>query len=245
MNLSPRFFRFGAVCALLTALTTLVVHIVPNLWADAVAFEQQIALRLDPIYMAQRWTILVHCALVIISMFVLGTAKWRQAPALVSFGFLGYLFFGFTEILRTSISIFAVNRTWRAAYDAAADDATRERFQSLITAYGAINQALFFVFYTGFFIGLICYGLAFVRTEGAKSQLGLLFLVWALLDVPGFIDAVRGSEALGRYFEWVGPYFLPLARLYVGIWLWKNAESLRADAAANDFRRCSDASLSA
>ena len=164
MNLTPRFFRFGAVCAMLTALTTLVVHIVPALWADATTFEQQVDLRLDPIYLAQRWTILVHCALVIISMFVLGAAKLRSAPVLVSFGFLGYLCFGFTEIVRTSISIFAVNRTWRAGYGAAADDATREQFRSLITAYGGINQALFFIFYTAFLIGLVCYGLAFLRS---------------------------------------------------------------------------------
>jgi hypothetical protein len=226
MNLTPRFFRFGAVCAVLTALTTLVVHIVPDLWADATTFEQQVELRLNPIYMAQRWTILVHCALVILSMFVLGAAKLRNAPVMVSFGFLGYLCFGFTEILRTSISIFAVNRTWRAGYAAAADDATREQFRSLITAYAGINQALFFIFYTGFVIGLVCYGLAFLRSGGRKSPLGLLFLVWALLDLPGFIDAVAGTESLGRNFEWVGPYFLPLARLYVGVWLWKNADRL-------------------
>lgn len=229
MNLTPRFFRFGAVCAILTALTTLVVHIVPNLWTDATTFEQQVALRLNPIYLAQRWTILVHCALVIMSMFVLGAAKLRNAPALVSFGFLGYLCFGFTEILRTAISIFAVNRTWRAGYAAAADDATREQFRSLITAYGGINQALFFIFYTAFLVGVVCYGLAFLRNEGRKSHLGLLFLAWSLLSLPGFIDAITGTE-LGRYFEWVGPYFLPLARLYVGVWLWKNANHLGLNA---------------
>jgi hypothetical protein len=226
MNLTSRFFRFGAVCAVLTALTTLVVHIVPCLWADATTFEQQADLRLDPIYLAQRWTILVHCTLVIISMFVLGAAKLRSAPVLVSFGFLGYLGFGFTEIVRTSISIFAVNRTWRAGYAAAADDATREHFRSLITAYGGINDALFFIFYTAFLIGLVCYGLAFLRSEGRKSHLGFLFLLWSLLSVPGFIDAIMGRESLGRYFEWVGPYFLPLARLYIGVWFWKNAERL-------------------
>ncbi|MCA1658396.1 MAG: hypothetical protein LC627_03755, partial [Verrucomicrobiaceae bacterium] len=78
----------------------------------------------------------------------------------------------------------------------------------------------------GFMIGLACYGLAFLRSEGGKSHLGILFLVWALLDVPGFIAAIAGTEWLGRYFEWVGPYFLPLARLYVGVWLWRNSESL-------------------
>src|SRR6185436_4000333 len=100
----------------------------------------------------------------------------RNAPALVSVGFLGYLCFGFTEILRTSISIFGVNRTWRAGYAAAADNATRERFHSIIDAYAGINDALFFVFYAGFLIGLICYGVAFLRSEGSKSHLGLLFL---------------------------------------------------------------------
>jgi len=47
VNFTPRFFRFGAVCALLTALTTLVVHVMPNLWSDAMSFEQQVELRLN------------------------------------------------------------------------------------------------------------------------------------------------------------------------------------------------------
>ena len=45
-----------------------------------------------------------------------------------------------------------------------------------------------------------------------------------------------GTE-LGRNFEWVGPYFLPLARLYVGVWLWKNAEAISSQLAARDEKR--------
>ena len=226
MNFSPRFFRAGAVCALLTVLTTMAVHVLPNLWADATAFEQQIQLRLHAIYMAQRWVILIHCALVVFSMFALGLAKLREAPALVSFGFLGFLFFGVTEIVRTSLSIFAVNRTWRAGYATAVDETTRETLRSVLAVYPGINAALFFVFYVCFLLGLVCYGFAFLKSEGRRSRLGLLFLLWSLLSVPVLIDTINGRESLGPYLEWVGTYFLPVARLLVGIWLWKNAVAI-------------------
>ena len=132
MNFTPRFFRFGAVCALLTALTTLVVHVMPNLWSDAMSFEQQVELRLNLLYLTNRWVVLLHCALVIVSMFALGLPAMRRAPGAVIFGFLAFACFGFTEMLRTAISIFAINRNWRAVYASAVDPATRERFRAFI-----------------------------------------------------------------------------------------------------------------
>lgn len=226
MNFSPRFFRFAAICAWVTVITTLAVHVLPNLWGNATTFEQQIQLRLNGIYMAQRWAVIVHCVLVPLSMFALGLAKLREAPALVGFGFLGFLFFGATEILRTSLSIFAMNRAWRTGYAAALDEPTREAFRSVIVAYPGINDALFFIFYVCFLLGLVCYGFAFLRSEGRASHIGLLFILWSLLNVPTLIDTIKGTEWLGSYFQWVGPYFQPLARLYVGIWLWKNAVTI-------------------
>lgn len=226
MNFSSRFFRAGAVCALLTVITTLAVHVLPNLWADATTFEQQIQMRLNALYMTQRWVILIHCALVIFSMFALGVAKVREAPVLAGFGFLGFLFFGVTEIVRTSLSIFAVNRVWRAGYANAADEPARETFRSVIVAYPGINDALFFIFYVCFALGLVCYGFAFLKSEGLTSSLGWLFAVWSLLSVPTLIDTINGTDSFGPFVEWVGPWFLPLARLYVGIWLWRNAEAV-------------------
>ena len=223
MNFTPRFFRFGAVCALLTALTTLVVHVMPNLWSNATSFEQQADLRLNSLYLTNRWVVLFHCALVVVSMFALGLPAVRRAPVAVFFGFLAFVCFAFTEILRTAISIFAINRNWRAVYASAVDAATRERFRAFIESYSGINDSLFFVFYTAFIVGLVCYGIAFLRPNGRMSQLGILFILWALLSLPGGIDAVIGTELLGRYFEWVGPAFLPVARAWIGVWLWRNA----------------------
>jgi hypothetical protein len=175
--------------------------------------------------------VLLHCALVVVSMFALGLPAVRRAPVAVIFGFLAFACFGFTEILRTAISIFAINRNWRAAYATAVDPTTRERFRAFIESYSGVNDALFFIFYTAFTVGLICYGTAFVRTNGRMSQLGILFTAWAVLNLPGWIDTVTGAEWLGPYFEWVGPAFQPLARAWIGLWLWKNAEWAAASVA--------------
>jgi hypothetical protein len=149
-------------------------------------------------------------------MFALGLPAVRVAPTAVIFGFLAFACFGFTEMVRTAISIFAVNRNWRAAYASTANPATRERFREFIESYSGINDALFFIFYTAFTVGLICYGIAFLRTNGRISQLGILFIVWTLLNLPGWIDTVTGTALLGPYFEWVGPAFQPVARAWIG-----------------------------
>lgn len=226
MNISARFLRFGAVCALLTALTTVVVHWVPDLWANVTTFEQQLELRLNPIYITRLWAVILHCLLVIVSMFALGVTKFRNAPALITFGFLSYVIFAFTEILRTSLGLFALNRTWRTGYAAATDETTREALRATIGAFPGINSALFFIFFLAFTLGTLCYGLAFLRTEGWTAPIALLFLFWAATGVPALIDTISHQELFGRYFEWVGYYFLPLARVFVGVWLWKNADIL-------------------
>jgi hypothetical protein len=223
VKFTPRFFRVGAICALVTALTTLDVHVLPYLWRNAISFEQQADLRLNTLYLTNRWVVLLHCALVVVSMFALGLPALRRAPVAVIFGCLGFACFSFTETLRTAISIFAINRNWRVGYASTVDPATRERFRELIESYGGINDALFFIFYTAFTGALICYGIAFLRTNTRMSQLGLLFTAWAVLNLPGWIDAVIGTELLGRYFEWVGPVFQPIARAWIAVWLWRNA----------------------
>jgi hypothetical protein len=201
MKFTPRLFRVGAVCALLTAITTLGVHVMPNLWANAVSFEQQIGLCSNPFYLANRWIVLLHCALVLLSMFLLGLAEWRTHPVLITFGLLGFLAFAFTELVRTALSIFAVNRRWRAAYAAAADDATRAHFRGLIEAFGGVNDALFFLFDAAFLVGLVCYGIAFLRSAGPGTALGVLFVAWSLLTLPPLIDAAGGAPLITRYFE--------------------------------------------
>jgi hypothetical protein len=225
-RVSPGFVKVASICALLTALTTLAVHWLPELWKDATTFEAQVQLRHNAIYIARLWTVVLHCGLVVVSMAAIPWLLTGSSKLVAMFGFGSYVMFAFVEMLRTSLSIFAVNRAWRSGYELATEDVKRTAFRSAIESFTGVNDALFFLFFLAFTLGLFCYGFALLRTNGMDRGIGLLFLVWGLLNLPGLIGTILGNESLAAPFGWVGPYFQPLARLLIGIWLWSVSKRL-------------------
>ena len=221
---TARFVRFASVCAFATALTTLAIHLLPPLWASADTFEEQLALRHNPIYLARLWVVIVHCILVVVSMYAVGVLRARRQTNLMALGFLGFVVFAVAELLRTSLAIFALNRRWREEYATVTDDARKDALRAAIEAFPGFGSALFFVFAIAFQLALLCYGFALLGGQGMDRLLGGVFLLWVLLSLPGMFDTIVGSPGASRYFEWVGPYFQPLARALVGVWLWREAE---------------------
>jgi hypothetical protein len=227
-RVSAGFIKVASICALLTALTTVAVHWLPELWKDATTFEAQLQLRNNAIYMVRSWVVLAHCVFVVVSMAAIPLLLTGTARLVAMFGFGGYVMFAFVEMLRTSISIFAINRTWRSGYEATSDELRRVAFRNAIELFSGVNDALFFLFILAFTMGLFCYGFALLPTNGIDQRIGLLFLLWGLLSLPPLIGTIVGNEALAAPFGWVGLYFLPLARLLIGIWLWTVSTRLRA-----------------
>jgi hypothetical protein len=225
---SPVFVKVASICAILTGLTTIVVHWLPDLWSNATTFESRVQLRHNAIYMGRSWIVLIHCVLVVISMAAIPMLLCGTPRLIAMFGFGSYVLFAFVEMLRTSLSIFAVNRAWRAGYETSADEIQRRAFRSAIDTFGGINDALFFLFFVAFVAGLFCYGIALLSNSGIDQRVGYLFLLWGILNLPGLIDALLGSESLGAYFDWVGRYFQPIARLSIGLWLWNATNRCRA-----------------
>jgi len=224
-----------AVCALTTAATTLVVHILPWLWADVDTFEDRLSLPHNALYMGRLWVVLLHCFLVVVSMSGIAALKFRDSPALIGLGFLSFVVFAFSEILRTSLVLFALNRKWRLGYINAKDDSTRASLRATIEAFGGINDALFFIFYAAFFVGILCYGLALIGSAGFDGKLGWLLLLWSALNVPGLIDTFTGRDLFSPFFEWVGPFFQPAARVVIGIWLWTRGNATAAALTTNEY----------
>lgn len=221
---TARFIRFASVCAFATALTTLAIHLLPPLWASADTFEKQLALRHNPIYLARLWVVIVHCILVVVSMYAVGVLRARRQATLMVLGFLGFVVFAVAELFRTSLAIFALNRRWREEYATTTDEARKDALRAAIEAFPGFGSALFFVFAIAFQLALLCYGFALLGGQGMDRLLGGVFLLWVLLSLPGMFDTIVGSSGASRYFEWVGPYFQPLARALVGVWLWREAE---------------------
>ena len=226
-RVSPAFMKVASICAILTAVTTVAVHWLPDLWSNATTFDSQVQLRHNTIYMGRLWIVLIHCVLVVISMAAIPLLLSGSSRLVAMFGFGSYVLFAFVEILRTSLSIFAVNRAWRAGYETSGDEIQRRAFRSALDTFGGINDALFFLFFTAFTVGLFCYGFALLSKSGLDQRVGFLFLFWGLLNLPGLIGVIVGNEALGAPFDWVGRYFQPAARFLIGAWLWNISTRFR------------------
>jgi hypothetical protein len=237
VEVSPKFLRFAAVCALITALTTLAIHLMPYLWADADTFEKQLDLRNRALYLTRLWIVLVHCLLVVVSMYAICLLSVRTKPGWAGLGFLAFFVFALTEIFRTSLALFALNRTWRTRFAANPDPEARGSIRALIEAFSGINDALFFIFIVAFFLGLLCYGVALATDKTSERAMGFLFLTWAVLTLPALIDAVRGVDSISGMFEWVGYGFQPIARASIGLWLWKKSSALHRAPTAREIAR--------
>ena len=225
MTVSKGFFQFASVCALVTALTTIVVHAVPNLFAGYDTFIKRVDLRNNWLYMTRFWLVLLHCALVVVSMYAVGIRRLRVSPVLVPLGFLLFVVFASTEWLRTTLAIFALNRTWRSAYAAATDDSAKQFTEAFINAFAGFNDAFFFIFFTCFLLGCACYGFAYRSAYGSERKIGWLFILWAAISVPAWIDEVFQTN-FAMYLAWMGWYFQCIARVIIGIWLWKTAKPM-------------------
>jgi hypothetical protein len=226
-RVSPAFIRVTSICAILTALTTIAVHWLPDLWSNATTFDLRVQLRHNAIYMGRFWIVLVHCALVVISMAAVPFLLNGTPRLIAVFGLGSYVMFALVEMLRTSLSIFAVNRAWRAGYETSGDDMQKRAFRATLDNFGGVNDALFFLFFLAFTIGLFCYGFALLSKSGMDQRVGYLFLLWGIFNLPSLIGTIIGNEALGAPFDWVGRYFQPAARLLIGLWLWNVSTRFR------------------
>lgn len=227
----PRFFRFAAILAGLTAITTLCIHLMPTLWSQATSFDDRANLFRNPLVRTYLVIVILHCLMVVASTFAIGVAHFRLAPARMSLGFLGYLLFAATELLRTSLNLVAVNRYWRPGYVNATDPGIKDYFRENLNAMHDVSVSLFLLFGIGFLIGNALYGSAFIQRKGFDRIVGGVLLLWCWLSLPGLIDAASGSQ-FGRFVGWVGPIYQPLARTLIAVWLWREGWKLYSSSAS-------------
>ncbi|MBA3713189.1 MAG: hypothetical protein H0W76_12190 [Pyrinomonadaceae bacterium] len=223
MRFSVTFFKATAVCAILSGVTTLGVHLLPPTDIGAMNFEQRIALHSDSFYIFRLWVVVLHILLVVASMWGVAAKKLNTSAGVIVIGFLGYLLFALSELLRTSVVLFAVNRAWRAQYAQETSEAVRAMLRANMIGWAGVSEALFFLLLLGFFIGNLFYGLAFVRGTGLEKTVGVVLLVWSAITLTGIAGDYIEISSVPQPSEWVAWTFQPLARLLVGAWLWKSS----------------------
>jgi hypothetical protein len=223
-HLSPRALRILAVCTVLTAFTTFAVHLISF---PTSTFEERLALSQNPLYLSRLWVVLLHIALVTVSMFGMALVLWRRSVMLTGLGFMSFLLFAWGEITRTAFAIFVLNRGWRTEFLANADASNQAMLKVLMTSWGYVNSMLFFLFIMGFTLGTLFYGLTLLKKTEVVNiwdvRLGALLLVWAVLNSLGAFGAasVLHIPSLPDWFGWT---FQPFARVCIAVWLWRESQ---------------------
>ncbi len=213
------FLKLAALAAGLSALTTLGVHFIDFPAAD---FQSRLLLARDPLYIAQKQMIVLHCLLVIVSMFGAALLAGQYNRGLAALGALFFAVFGVTEITRM-LSVLVYLNPLREKYLAATDPAVQQWIQLQIEGFNLAAGVMFLLFILAFGLGNLFLGLALVRSCGPDRHMAVLLLYWAGITLLGFGNYFWENPVLGTATEWNGKFGQPLIRLFAGWWLWQRA----------------------
>lgn len=220
MKLSPAFYRTAAVFSMISALTTLGLIFLPRLFAPIDGFDGRMARVHDGWYQLRAWIYLLH-------PFLTGTAglavclrlrATSSAAAVV--GIAGLSLWAFTEAAQQCLTLFAFD-AWRAAY-VAGDPAIHAQMPTLTAFYDELWDAMYVLLLIGFVIGNTALGVVFVRRPGLMRVIGAFYLAAVVLTFFYLLPELGIPASLGALESWIYPATQPLARVLIGVWLWRN-----------------------
>jgi hypothetical protein len=223
MIIQKRFIRFAATCCFLSVITTLGIHaFFPD---PPPSFEERLLLYRDPVYLLNRWWVILHCLLVVTAMWGFALIQFRKTPGLTGLGFIFFSVFAIAEITRQFLVLYYMNGL-REQYIAASDRAVQDAIKTMLTYAPQLTAPLFGLFILSFGLGGICYGLSIWHEKGFGKSVALVMLVSGVMSLVFLANSLLNNSGLERFIEKFNLVFTPLMRLLTGIWLWKKAGNL-------------------
>jgi hypothetical protein len=221
MNFDPRFLRMAAVCSFASALTTLLLIFLPELFAPAPDFAARMARVHEGAYQLRAWAYLVHPFLVFTAALGMALAIGRRAPVLAIGGMAGFLLWAFTEAGQQTLTIWAFDR-WRETWSTA-DAATREAIRINAVMYDGIWDGMYVLLLIGFAIGNACLGAALLARGGLPRVVGAFLLAACALTLALLLRELRLPLVPATLLDWAYPAIQPIGRALIGAWLWREA----------------------
>lgn len=218
MAVEKSFLRFAAVCAVLSAVTTLIVHLY---FTPPESFEERILLFKNKQYIFRNWSVVFHCVFVIVSMYAVFLLRRIQSPGWMGTGFIFFCIFALTEIARMFTALFYTNQL-RQKYFTATEETVKVLTKNSIDNVAFLNDVLFSVFIMAFWLGLIMYSIGLYKSTGFTKILALVFIVWALVHSVAIISIFYPQQWIEKFMEIFSPVYQPMARVAAGIWIWKS-----------------------
>lgn len=212
-------------------MTTFLLWLLPRLYVSPESIDAAVGLHQNVYYMARLWVNFGHIFLALAAYGAAAYLLSRRTPGLASFGYVSFVLWGFTELLGVTVNIFAVNRTWRAAFATASPEA-RVAIRTNIAGFQAVWDAMFFLLLVAFLLGTACFGLAaVVRGDALSKWLGAMFLLAVPLTLAIMVGGYTQITAFNLLDEMVYPVLQPLSRGLLAYWLWRNAGEAQPAAA--------------
>lgn len=222
MTFAPAFYRTAAVCSVFSAVTTLLLIFLPELFPPAEGFAGRMARVHEPAYQLRAWAYLIHPFLVLAAALAVGLRIRRFAPVATVVGLLGFALWAFTEAGQQTLTLFAFDR-WREAYGSA-DATMRVLIETNTLMYDGLWDAMYFLLLIGFAVGNLCFGLALVRSPGFTRLVGVCFLAAFALTLTNIGGELRWMTPDEPWASWSYPAIQPLGRALIGLWLWIAAD---------------------
>ena len=133
----------GGIMALISVIITLGIHAFlegPNSFEDALQMYQ------TPYYIFTKFWVIVHCAVVLASMYALCRYLQQRGSVFSGLGFVFYAAFGLTEIVRMCLVVGYLAQL-RSSYLESDDDNVRQMLKLQINGFAGVGQALFLPFF--------------------------------------------------------------------------------------------------
>jgi hypothetical protein len=221
------FIRFTAIACLASVITTIGIHAFFNF--DAPTLEERIQLFHNPWYILNRWWVIVHCLLVVVSMWGFYLVQQKKSKEFVGLGFIFFVVFAITEIFRQLLVLFYLNGM-REKYLATDNEATKIFLANSMDNFGLFSYALFGLFILAFAIGNLCYGLSLIRETGLSKVVSVLLLIWSAGVFLALGNEFWEATWLSTFLAQFNLYYQPMIRALMAFWLWKAAQSINRPA---------------
>jgi hypothetical protein len=210
-------YKLASLAAFLTVITTFCVHVL--FAAGPTDFEARILLFKDLMYIMQRWVIILHGLLVFVTMWGLFLHTYRKSLVWSVPGLIFYTGFIMVELGRMMFILYYLNGL-RERYLTETMATTKEMLAHDINQFTLISFSLFGLFMLFIALGNFCFGAAMLKVEGWGRKLGVLLLIWSVLNIIALFNLSYQNQVISKLIEFTNLYFQMGIRLSIGLYLW-------------------------
>jgi hypothetical protein len=211
------FIKFAAFCAFTAVLTTLIIH---SGYFDfgGLTMEENVALFKNSKYHLGRWIIIIHCLLVLVSVWAIFLVQYKKSLGLVGLGFVFYLLFSFTEIFRQFMELFYLNGL-RERYFMSDNFEVQGHLMADIQNFGLFAYSFYGLFILMFALGNVCYGLSFLKGFKWEKALGISLVLWGVLGLISLGNEFWTIKSIEKGSGIILIAIQPIIRFGIGYWL--------------------------